>query len=127
MTIKLMDDGLVYRGDKLIAQVIDEDIVFKHHAYKKHRDEIEYLIRGDYSETPPAVDEEEPESKEEPVTPSELFAMGNGGRLGEENPPVVLWRKDNWSLEAFQAKYAHQEELLKNNFFDEGYEWTIQF
>lgn len=127
LTIRLDDDGSVYRGDKLIATVDGDDITFKHHAYKKHRDEIEYLTRGDYTESPEPVDIGLEPIQSDPVTPIELFKMGNGGFLGEENPPVVLWRKDNWSLESFQAKYAHQEELLRNNFEKEGYEFTIQF
>lgn len=49
----------------------------------------------------------------DPITPIELFKQGNGAWYGELNPPVVLWRMDWWSKEAFDNKYGHKTELLE--------------
>jgi hypothetical protein len=43
----------------------------------------------------------------------DLFLVGEGKWYGEENPPVVEWRRENWSKEAFDDKYAHKEMLLQ--------------
>lgn len=49
----------------------------------------------------------------DPITPIELFKQGNGAWYGELNPPVVLWRMEHWSKEAFSDKYGHKTELLE--------------
>lgn len=49
----------------------------------------------------------------DPITPTELFKQGNGAWYGELNPPVVLWRMEHWSKEAFSDKYGHKTELLE--------------
>lgn len=105
MIIRLEDNGEVYRDEKHIATVKDGKIKFKHYSYKKHRDEIELLL----------ADDEDPED-ETPETPLELFNTPDGKWYGEEAPEVVVWRSEHWSRRAFDEKYAHQEELLANNF-----------
>lgn len=115
LTISLHDNGEVYRGDKLIATVSGDDITFKHHAYKKHRDEIEIIMsQGDLD-----LDDEQ-EEEEPPVTPAHLFLEGNGRWYGEANPPVVLWRKDNWTLKQYDAKYGDRFDVLCEIFDKEG-------
>lgn len=113
--IRLANDGKVYKGDKHIATVAGGDIKFNHHAYKRHKDEIEHLVFGEM-ETEPVDIGLEPIDYTEPVTPLELFNTETGKWHGEEDPHVVTWRKANWSADAFSAKYDHQEELLLNNF-----------
>ena len=120
LVIRLADDGKVYRDDKHIATVKDGEVKFKHYSYKKHRDEIDLLLKGE-------EDEPEVETGEEPATPLELFNTAAGKWYGEEAPEVVLWRKDNWSWKAFEAKYQHQVELLCNNFANEGLTFDINF
>ena len=63
----------------------------------------------------PELIEDEPlfDTTVDPVTPKELFVEGEGKWYGEENPPVVEWRKKHWSTEAFDDKYGHKEILLK--------------
>ena len=114
MVIKLDDDGFVYRGTKLIAVVNDGDIMFKHYSYKKHREEIEYLM-GDRSSEPDefAVDIGLEPIDPKPKTPAHLLLEGEGRWYGESNPPVVEWRKKNWSKEAFDEKYGNQTDHLK--------------
>ena len=113
LVISLEDDGTVYRGKKLIATVKDGEIKFKHYSYKKHAQEIEMLMSDDVETTPEPV-EDEPlfDAPSDPATPKELFSEGNGAWYGESNPPVVEWRKKNWSTEAFDDKYGHKEILL---------------
>ncbi len=119
MVIKLDADGNVYRDDKLIATVTeDNEIKWKHWSYRnKHAAEVESLM-GDFPDPEPEA--EQPTPKGTPDTPSELFLEGNGRVFGEENPPVVLWRKANWSNKEFNKKYGHQTELLKANFAHDG-------
>jgi hypothetical protein len=114
LVITLEDDGTVYRGKKLIATVEDGEIKFKHYSYKKHAQEIEMLI-VDGGEPAAEIIEDEPlfDTTVDPVTPKELFVEGEGKWYGEENPPVVEWRKKHWSAEAFDDKYGHKEILLK--------------
>ena len=126
LTISFNDKGEVHRDGKLIATVKGGIISFKHYSYKKHRDEIEYLL-GDTDEPEPEVVSEEATEGEEPVTPLELFETPAGKWHGEEAPEVVLWRKEHWSRDAFNAKYQHQEELLCSNFAAEGMKFDIKF
>lgn len=112
--IRLTDDGLAYLGDKHIATVTDGEIKYKHYTYKKHKDDIEYLLFGELEETPDTVDDQP--NDETPTTPLELFNTPDGKWYGEEAPEVVVWRSEHWSKRAFDEKYAHQEELLCNNF-----------
>ena len=116
--LRLTDDGYAYIGDKHIATVIDGEIKYKHYTYKKHKNDIEYLLFGELETLPDAVDDEpedEPED-ETPATPLELFNTPDGKWYGEEAPEVVIWRSEHWSKKSFDEKYAHQEELLANNF-----------
>ena len=113
--LNLQSNGEVYRDDKLIATISGEDITFKHHAFKKHEDEIKSMMEDSAWGGVIALP-----SGEQPQTPAHLFLEGNGRWYGEESPPVVLWRKENWSLEAYDSKYGHQQELLTNNFEAEG-------
>lgn len=127
LVISLNDKGEVYRDGKLIATVKGGEISFKHYSYKKHRDEIEYLL-GDIDDEPESeIIAETVSSDEEPVTPLELFETPAGKWHGEEAPDVVIWRSKNWSKDAFRAKYAHQEELLCSNFASEGLKFDIKF
>ena len=89
----------------------DGSVKFRHHAYRKHLEEVKLLIAGseDYSEA--SEEESEVETPEEPVTPPELFLEGRGSFFGESNPPVVEWRKKHWSKEAFDKKYTDVELL----------------
>lgn len=122
MIIRLEDNGEVYRDEKHIATVKDGKIKFKHYSYKKHRDEIDLLLADDEEpeeETPASVDiglEPITYDDETPETPLELFNTPDGKWYGEEAPEVVVWRSEHWSKRAFDEKYAHQEELLANNF-----------
>ena len=111
MVIKLDDDGFVYRGTKLIAVVNDGDIMFKHYSYKKHLEEIEFLLHGDDNEPIADIGLEPMDPK--PKTPAHLLLEGEGRWYGESNPPVVEWRKKNWSKEAFDEKYGNQTDHLK--------------
>lgn len=120
MIISIDDSGRVFRGSKRIGKVIDGEVEWKHYAYRKHADEVELLLngeQGEYSEEAPELPAEEPEEVveeiEDPVTPSELFLEGEGRWYGEANPPVVEWRRKNWSKRAFDKKYAHRVEVLK--------------
>ena len=88
MVIKLDDDGFVYRGTKLIAVVNDGDIMFKHYSYKKHLEEIEFLLHGDDNE--PIADIGLEPMNPKPKTPAHLLLEGEGRWYGESNPPVVL-------------------------------------
>ena len=117
LVITLEDDGTVYRGKKLIATVKDGDIKFKHYSYKKHAQEIEMLMSDEVEPITvpvPELIEDEPlfVTDIDPETPKELFSEGEGAWYGESNPPVVEWRKKNWSKEAFDDKYGHKEILL---------------
>lgn len=113
LKIRLDADGNVFRDDTLIATVKDGEIKFKHWKYKAHKDEIEMLAQDDES----VVESDDPE----PRYPQELISMGkHGAKFGEEHPYVVEWRKENWSKEAFNKKYAHQHDLLCNNYAAEG-------
>ena len=129
LVLSIEEDGSIYRGSKLIGKVVDGDVEFKHHAYRKHLEEIKLLLgEGDYDDEPvadiglepivvpvPKLIEDEPlfDTTVDPVTPKELFVEGEGKWYGEENPPVVEWRKKYWSAEAFDDKYGHKEILLK--------------
>jgi len=111
MVIKLDDDGFVYRGTKLIATVDDGRIKFKHYSYKKHLEEIEFLLHGDDNEPVADIGLEPMDPK--PKTPAHLLLEGEGRWYGESNPPVVEWRKNNWSRDAFDEKYGNQTDHLK--------------
>ena len=117
--LNLQSNGEVYRDDKLIATISGSDITFKHHAFKKHEDEIKSMMENAPQAMPQAIPAAITPG-DQPQTPAHLFLEGNGRWYGEENPPVVLWRKENWSLEAYDSKYGHQQELLRNNFKAEG-------
>lgn len=127
LTITLTDEGQVFRGDKLIATVAGDEISFAHHAYKKHRDEIDFLISGNAPDPDEDVDEAPRRtlaSNAPPTTPSELFREGEkAGWYGEENPPVVEWRRDNWSKEAFAKRYGHKTQVLTEIYEQEGLEY----
>ena len=113
MVIKLDDDGFVYRGTKLIAIVNDGEIMFKHYSYKKHREEIEYLMEDRSGEPDEfAVDIGLEPIDPTPKTPAHLLLEGEGRWFGESNPPVVEWRKKNWSRDAFDEKYGNQTDHL---------------
>lgn len=120
LVLSIEENGSIYRGSKLIGKVVDGDIKFKHHAYRKHLEEIRLLMSdtdadGSYDDEPVADIGLEPlvDVKPDPVTPAHLFLVGEGKWYGESNPPVVEWRRENWSKEAFDDKYAHKEMLLK--------------
>ena len=130
MTIRLTD-GEVYRDDKLIATVKDNGkIRFKHYSYKKHRDEIEYLISGDAEGEPvdiglepievPVPEVTEVDRQPHSDAPKHFFEEGNGKHMGEETPCVVEWRKSNWTKDRFNAKYASQRDILEFNYNLEG-------
>ena len=107
-----LKDGKAYRGDKLVAWYDGDELKFKHWKFKALKEEIEALAQDE-----PVVESDDPE----PPTPPELIKMGkNGAWFGEEHPYVVEWRKANWSKESFDKKYAHQYELLCNNYDAEG-------
>ena len=112
VVIKLDDDGFVYRGTKLIATVDDGRIKFKHYSYKKYRGEIECLM-GVWLEELRELEELEEDADPKPKTPAHLLLEGEGRWYGESNPPVVEWRKKNWSREAFDEKYGNQTNHLK--------------
>jgi hypothetical protein len=129
--------GKVYRGDKLLAWYDGDELKFKHWKFKKHKAEIEDLkLTADAlaennslttaddplnSSYDPNVGSYDPNVGSEPQYPQELIKMGkNGAWFGEEHPYVVEWRKENWSKESFDKKYAHQYELLCNNYDAEG-------
>ena len=124
MIIRLADDGKVYRDDKHIATVEGGEIKFNHYSYKKHKDEIEYLVFGEYETTPDPVDVE-PETKDpRPRTPIELTNTPSGKWYGEEDPHVVNWRQEHWSPEEFEKRYSHKTELLYNNFAEQGMKYN---
>ena len=131
ISITLRDDGTVYRDhdDKHIATVTNGEIDWKHHTYKhKHSAEVESLVED--------VDNPEEENTVitttvdtgadgEPTTPPELFVNGEAGGekagwYGEENPPVVEWRRKNWGKAAFKAHYGHKTETLTEIYEQEG-------
>jgi len=117
MIIRLDDDGKVFRDDKHIATVTDGEVSFNHYSYKKHKDEIEYLVFGEYETTPDPVDVK---VDPKPKTPAHLLIEGEGRWYGESNPPVVEWRKKNWSKEAFDDHYGHQLEHLQEVYGKHG-------
>jgi hypothetical protein len=130
MTISLTD-GEVFRDDKLIATVNGNGkIKFKHYSYKKHRDEIEYLITGDDEGEPVDIglepievsvpDVVEADKQPHGDAPKHFFEEGNGKNMGEATPAVVLWRKANWDEDKFKAKYDSMTEVLERNFAIEG-------
>jgi len=125
--------GKAYRGDKLLAWYDGDELKFKHWKFKKHKAEIEDLkLTADaLAENNSLITADDPLTSSddldvgsddlEPPTPPELIKMGkNGAWFGEEHPYVVEWRKANWSKESFDKKYAHQYELLCNNYDAEG-------
>jgi hypothetical protein len=129
--------GKAYRGNKLLAWYDGDELKFKHWKFKKHKAEIEDLkLTADAfaennslttaddplnSSYDPNVGSYDPNVGSEPQYPQELIKMGkNGAWFGEEHPYVVEWRKENWSKESFDKKYAHQYELLCNNYDAEG-------
>ena len=116
-----LKDGKAYRGDKLVAWYDGDELKFKHWKFKALKEEIEALAQ-DEEEDQPQYFGEPPESDDpEPQYPQELISMGkHGAWFGEEHPYVVEWRKANWSKEAFDKKYAHQYDLLCNNYDAEG-------
>jgi len=110
-----LKDGKAYRGDKLVAWYDGDELKFKHWKFKALKEEIEELKLAVNSPLITADDDPEPRY------PQELISMGkHGAWFGEEHPYVVEWRKENWSKEAFDKKYAHQYELLCNNYDAEG-------
>ena len=125
--------GKAYRGDKLLAWYDGDELKFKHWKFKKHKAEIEdlKLTVDALAENNSLITADDPLTSSddldvgsddpEPPTPPELIKMGkNGAWFGEEHPYVVEWRKANWSKESFDKKYAHQYELLCNNYDAEG-------
>ena len=118
LTIKLNNDGGIYRDDKLIGKLDDGEIIFNHHAYRKHTEEVQLLMAGD---SQPELEDDEVD--ETPAAPAALFLEGNGRWWGEESPFVVEWRREHWSRAAWLMKYGHQEELLANNYHAEGMDW----
>ena len=118
-----LKDGKAYRGDKLVAWYDGDELKFKHWKFKALKEEIEALaeINSLITADDPLNSSYDPNVGSEPPTPPELIKMGkNGAWFGEEHPYVVEWRKENWSKEAFDKKYAHQYELLCNNYDAEG-------
>jgi len=125
-----LKDGKAYRGDKLVAWYDGDKLKFKHWKFKALREEIEALAENNSlitaddplnSSYDPNVGSYDPNVGSEPQYPLELIKMGkNGAWFGEEHPYVVEWRKANWSKESFDKKYAHQYELLCNNYDAEG-------
>lgn len=110
-----LKDGKAYRGDKLVAWYDGDELKFKHWKFKALKEEIEELKLAVNNSLITADDDPEPQY------PQELISMGkHGAWFGEEHPYVVEWRKENWSKEAFDKKYAHQYELLCNNYDAEG-------
>lgn len=145
ISITLRDDGTVYRDhdDKHIATIIDGNVIsWKHHAFKnQHTSEVEALVDGDVKPLSQAIADNliEPTDAEEESddgfgsviggiisdslteTPSELFREGaKAGWYGEENPPVVEWRRKNWGKAAFKAHYGHKTEALTEIYEQEG-------
>jgi len=125
-----LKDGKAYRGDKLVAWYDGNELKFKHWKFKALKEEIEdlkltvdalaennSLITAD----DPLTSSDDLDVGSEPQYPQELIKEGkNGAWFGEEHPYVVEWRKANWSKESFDKKYAHQYELLCNNYDAEG-------
>ena len=130
LIISLEDDGSVYRGRKLIAVVVDGDITFKHHAYRKHLEEIKLLIsdtdaEGSYDDVPSAIEVPVPpvapvDKMPEADAPKHFFSEGNGKQMGEETPCVVEWRKAHWHKVKFDARYAGKRDILEFNYAKEG-------
>ena len=136
--------GKAYRGDKLLAWYDGDELKFKHWKFKKHKADIEDLKLTadalavnsplitaddpltiscdlDVGSDDPLASSSDPNVDQEPRYPQELISMGkHGAWFGEEHPYVVEWRKENWSKESFDKKYAHQYELLCNNYDAEG-------
>ena len=109
MKIKIKED-LVYRGKKLIATIDGDEIKFKHHAYKKHREEIESLLE-------PVADiglEPMPSTPVDDATdaPIEFSLTAHGKRMGEETPEIVVWRQNNWSPEKYSISGLSLTTLL---------------
>ena len=125
-----LKDGKAYRGDKLVAWYDGDELKFKHWKFKSLKEEIEALAENNSQITAddplnssydPNVGTYDPNAGSEPQYPLELIKEGkNGAWFGEEHPYVVEWRKANWSKESFDKKYAHQYELLCNNYDAEG-------
>tara|TARA_R110000803_G_scaffold100274_5_gene168407 strand:+ start:349 stop:717 length:369 start_codon:yes stop_codon:yes gene_type:complete len=111
-----LKDGKAYRGDKLVAWYDGDELKFKHWKFKSLKEEIEALAEVKNTELIPKL-----QGDPEPQYPQELIKEGkHGAWFGEEHPYVVEWRKANWSKESFDKKYAHQYELLCNNYDAEG-------
>lgn len=118
-----LKDGKAYRGDKLVAWYDGDELKFKHWKFKALKEEIEALAENNSLITAddPLTSSDDLDVGSEPQYPLELIKMGkNGAWFGEEHPYVVEWRKANWSKESFDKKYAHQYELLCNNYDAEG-------
>jgi len=118
-----LKDGKAYRGDKLVAWYDGDELKFKHWKFKALKEEIEALAENNSLITAddPLTSSDDLDVGSEPQYPQELIKMGkNGAWFGEEHPYVVEWRKANWSKESFDKKYAHQYELLCNNYDAEG-------
>jgi len=118
-----LKDGKAYRGDKLVAWYDGDELKFKHWKFKSLKEEIEALAENNSLITAddPLTSSDDLDVGSEPQYPQELIKMGkNGAWFGEEHPYVVEWRKANWSKESFDKKYAHQYELLCNNYDAEG-------
>ena len=137
-------DGKAYRGDKLVAWYDGDKLKFKHWKFKNLKADIEdlKLTANALAENNSLITADDPLTSSddldvgsddplasssdlnvdpEPATPVELISMGkHGAWFGEEHPYVVEWRRDNWSKESFDKKYAHQYELLCNNYDAEG-------
>ena len=118
-----LKDGKAYRGDKLVAWYDGDELKFKHWKFKALKEEIEALAENNSLITAddPLTSSDDLDVGSEPQYPQELIKEGkNGAWFGEEHPYVVEWRKKNWSKESFDKKYAHQYELLCNNYDAEG-------
>ena len=114
-TIRIDEENSIWRGTKLIGWVEDGDINLAHGAYKRHLDEIELIMDQSEPSTQKKTAPEQSfaEDSANPKTPAHLLLEGEGAWYGEGNPPVVEWRKKNWGAKAFDDKYGHQTELLK--------------
>ena len=113
-TITIDEENTIFRGTKLIGWIEDGDINLAHGAYKRHLDEIELLMDQDDPEAQKKTSPEQSFAGDSanPKTPAHLLLEGEGAWYGEENPPVVEWRKKYWGKKAFDEKYGHQTALL---------------
>ena len=113
-TIRIDEENSIWRGTKLIGWVQNGEINLSHGAYKRHLDDINLILDKD---NPDAQKKTSPEQSfagdsANPKTPAHLFLEGEGAWYGEENPPVVEWRKKYWGAKAFDERYGDETDLL---------------